>query len=73
MTKDLSDCIALMDPNYGRIDIGLLKSLIDSYQLTFLKQTIIELPTETESISQYRASKSTEIEGWVDMIASAFD
>jgi len=71
-TKDLSDTIALTDPNYGPLDLGSLKSVVDNQNLQFLAATVKELPSQTEAIEQYRGTSTTEVQSWVQMILNAF-
>ncbi|MHC3129029.1 MAG: hypothetical protein IBV52_03030 [Candidatus Bathyarchaeota archaeon] len=73
MAKDLSDTIALMDPNYGPLDIVFLKEIVNSYQLQFLRQTVEQLPTKTEAIKQYRGSAKSEVQDWIKTILPVFD
>jgi hypothetical protein len=70
-TKDLSDTIAIIDPNYGVLDLMSLKELVESYNLKFLKSTIEEIPTQTEAIDQYRGISLTEIQSWIQIILPA--
>lgn len=67
-TKDLSDTIALIDPNYGPLDLISLKSLVDNQNLQFLAATVEELPSQTEAIERYRGTPTTEVQSWVQRI-----
>jgi len=72
VTKDLSDTIALIDPNYGALDLMSLKGLIDIHNLKFLASTVEEIPSQTEAIEQYRGTFSTEVQSWIRTIMSIF-
>lgn len=72
ITKDLSDTFALIDPNYGPLDLTLLKSLVDKQNLQFLAATVEELPSQTEAIEQYRGISTTEVQSWVQKILDTF-
>lgn len=72
VTKDLSDTIALMDPNYGPLDLMSLKSLVDNQGLQFLATTVKELPSHIEAVEQYRGTPTTEVQSWVQKILGAF-
>lgn len=72
MTKDLSDTIALMDPSYGPIDLKSLQTLVSNQDLQFLATTIAELPSHAEAIEQYRGTRTTEVQSWVQIILTAF-
>lgn len=71
-TKDLSDIIALIDPNYGLLDLVSLRSLVNRQNLQFLAATVEELPSQTEAIEQYRGTSSTEVQDWVQKILNEF-
>lgn len=72
VTKDLSDTIALIDPNYGALDLMSLEGLIDSHNLKFLASTVKGIPSQTEAVEQYRGSSSTEVQLWIRTILSTF-
>jgi hypothetical protein len=72
VTKDLSDTIALIDPNYGTLDLMSLKTLVESYNLQFLRSTIEEIPSQAEAIEQYRGTSSAEIQSWILTILPTF-
>jgi hypothetical protein len=71
-TKDLSDTIALIDPNYGPLDSISLNSFVDKHNLQFLAATVEELPSQVEAIEQYRGTSTTEVQSWVQRILNAF-
>jgi len=71
-TKDVSDTIALMDPNYGPLDPTSLRSLVDNQNLQFLAATVEELPSQTEATEQYRGTSTTEVQSWVQRVLNAF-
>lgn len=70
--KDLSDIIALMDPDYGPLDLNSLQGLIVHYDLQFLSTAIENLPSQTEAIERYRGTSKKEVENWVEKILDAF-
>lgn len=70
--KDLSDIIALMDPDYGPLDLKSLQGLIVHYGLQFLSTTIADLPAQTEAIERYRGTSRKEVENWVEKILNTF-
>ena len=70
--KDLSDTIALMDPNYGPLDLKSLQGMVVKHNLQFLATTIEELPLQTEAIERYRKTSKTEVQNWVKKILDAF-
>jgi len=70
--KDLSDIIALMNPDYGPLDLKSLQGLIVHYSLQFLSTTIADLPSQTEAIERYRGTSRKEVENWVEKILNAF-
>jgi len=53
ITKDLSDSISLIDPNYGALDLTKLHRLIDEFDLYFLAETVANIPSQDEAIQQY--------------------
>lgn len=72
VTKDLSDTIALIDPDYGVLDLMSLESLVDNHNLRFLASTVEEIPSQTEAIEQYRGTSSAEIQSWIRIILPTF-
>lgn len=70
--KDLSDIIALMDPNYGPLDLKSLRGLVVDNSLQFLAATIEDLPSQTEAIQRYRGTSKREVQNWVEKILGAF-
>lgn len=72
VTKDLSDTIALMDPDYGPLDLMSLKSLVDNQGLQFLGTTVKALPFHIEAVEQYRGTPVVEVQSWVQEILSVF-
>ena len=71
-TKDLSDTIALIDPNYGPLDLLSLRNLVKNQNVQFLAATVEELTSQTEAIEQYRGTSTTEVQSWVQRILNAF-
>lgn len=71
-TKDLSDTIALLDPDYGPLDLMTLRSLVSKQGLQFLAITVKELTSHSEAIEQYRGTSTLEVQGWVEKMMAAF-
>ena len=72
ITKDLSDIISLMDPNYGPLDIGILNKLVNTYSLHFLHETLAKIHFQHEAIKQYRGTSSADVEKWAARVINAF-
>lgn len=70
--KDLSDITALMDPNYGPLDIKSLQGFVVDHGLQFLATTIEDLTSQTEAIERYRGSSTMDVQNWVEKILDAF-
>jgi len=70
-TKDLSDSTALLDPNYGLLDLDMLKHLISNLDIQFLVETIRELPSQTEAVEQYRGTSPAEVRNGITQILEA--
>ena len=72
ITKDVSDVISLIDPDYGALDIGELSKFIDMFDLNFLSETLENLPSQSEAIYQYRHSSAKDVTNWVMRVMEAF-
>lgn len=72
ITKDLSDSISLIDPNYGALDLTKLHSLIDEFDLYFLAETVANIPSQNEAIQQYRHSSTRHVAEWVKKTLEGF-
>jgi hypothetical protein len=72
LIKDLSDAISLIDPNFGILDIEILKKLVDTYNLHFLSETLTTIHFQNEAIRQYRNSSPNDIKNWTAKIRKAF-
>ena len=68
--KDHSDLIALLDPKYGAMDGSILGDLIRRYDLSFITETISNLPGQ-RSVVEYALTRqidATEIRRWAEKI-----
>jgi hypothetical protein len=72
LMKDLSDAISLIDPNFGILDIEILKKLVDTYDLHFLSETLTAIHFQNEAIRQYRNSSPNDVKDWIAKIRKAF-
>ena len=69
-TKDISDVIALIDPDYGPIDTEILIKIIVRFEIQIFLETIRNIQTETEAISQYRNRNYPIIRPWIERIVA---
>jgi len=72
ITKDVSDVISLIDPQYGALDVSILRRIIEENTLQFLADTIENLPSQSEAIRQYRTVSVKDIAEWRARLMEAF-
>ena len=63
--KDVSDVIALIDPQYEAIDTFKLSNLIKTNNLQFILDTFSRFELESNAISQYNNLSWSDVEPWL--------
>lgn len=72
ITKDMSDVISLIDPNYGALDIKEISKFVDMFDLNFLSEILENLSSQSEAIYQYRHSSAKDVTNWAMKVMDAF-
>ncbi len=69
MTKDLTDIIALLDPQFEPVDREALHTLLTTHNIEFAFTTLQELTSlPAEVIGGYRGSTLIQVRSWIELL-----